>query len=163
MIRVRFIAAVVFVCCLSGLQAQESAPDFAQWLDELRTEARDRGISDPTLLALDAIQPLERVLEFDNSQPEFVQTFTRYLDLRVTPRQVAQGQALLRQHGVLLEEVRRRYGVQPHYLVAFWAIESNYGRATGGFPCWRLLPLSLTIRVGPIFQGATAHCPPDYR
>ena len=73
------------------------------------------------------------MLELDNSQPEFVQTFTRYLDLRITPRQVAQGQALLRQHGVLLEEVRRRYGVQPHYLVAFWAIESNYGRATGGF------------------------------
>ena len=40
---------------------------------------------------------------------------------------------MLQQHGVLLEEVRRRYGVQPHYLVAFWAIESNYGRATGGF------------------------------
>ena len=131
--RVRFIAGVVFVCCLSGLQAQESGPDFAQWLYGLRAEARDRGISDTTLLALDAIQPLERVLELDNSQPEFVQTFTRYLDLRITPRQVAQGQALLQQHGVLLEEVRRRYGVQPHYLVAFWAIESNYGRATGGF------------------------------
>ncbi len=131
--RVRFIAAVVFVCCLSGLQAQESAPDFAQWLDGLRAEARDRGISDNTLLTLDSIQPLERVLELDNSQPEFVQTFTRYLDLRITPRQVAQGQALLQQHGILLEEVRRRYGVQPHYLVAFWAIESNYGRATGGF------------------------------
>ena len=117
----------------SGLQAQESGPDFAQWLDGLRAEARDRGISEATLLTLDAIQPLERVLELDNSQPEFVQTFTRYLDLRITPRQISQGQALLRQYGVLLEEVQRRYGVQPHYLVAFWAIESNYGRATGGF------------------------------
>ena len=38
---------------------------------------------------------------------------------------------MLQQHGVLLEEVRRRYGVQPHYCL--WAIESNYGRATGGF------------------------------
>ena len=73
------------------------------------------------------------MLELDNSQPEFVQTFTRYLDLRITPRQISQGQALLRQYSVLLEEVQRRYGVQPHYLVAFWAIESNYGKATGGF------------------------------
>ena len=40
---------------------------------------------------------------------------------------------MLRQYSVLLEEVQRRYGVQPHYLVAFWAIESNYGKATGGF------------------------------
>ena len=132
MIRGWFIA-VVFTCFLSGLQAQESAPEFALWLEGLRVEARDLGISETTLLALDAIKPLERVLELDNSQPEFVQTFTRYLDLRVTRSQISQGQALLRQHGVLLEEVRRRYGVQPHYLVAFWAIESNYGRATGGF------------------------------
>ena len=129
----RFIAAFLFACCLPGLQAQESALDFATWLEGLRAEARDRGISEATLLTLDAIQPLERVLELDNSQPEFVQTFTRYLDLRITPRQISQGQALLRQYGVLLEEVQRRYGVQPHYLVAFWAIESNYGKATGGF------------------------------
>jgi membrane-bound lytic murein transglycosylase B len=40
---------------------------------------------------------------------------------------------LLRQHGPLLAEVQRRYGVQPHYLVSFWALESNYGQATGGF------------------------------
>ena len=130
---VRFIAAALFAFCLPGLQAQESALDFAEWLEGLRAEARDRGISEATLLTIDAIQPLERVLELDNSQPEFVQTFTRYLDLRITPGQILQGQALLRQYGVLLEEVRRRYGVQPHYLVAFWAIESNYGKATGGF------------------------------
>ncbi len=130
---VRFIAAALLACCLPGLQAQESALDFAEWLEGLRAEARDRGISEATLLTIDAIQPLERVLELDNSQPEFVQTFTRYLDLRITPGQILQGQALLRQYGVLLEEVRRRYGVQPHYLVAFWAIESNYGKATGGF------------------------------
>ena len=129
----RFIAVLLFACCLPGLQAQDSALDFVTWLEGLRAEARDRGISEATLLTLDAIQPLERVLELDNSQPEFVQTFTRYLDLRITPRQISQGQALLRQYGVLLEEVQRRYGVQPQYLVAFWAIESNYGKATGGF------------------------------
>jgi membrane-bound lytic murein transglycosylase B len=78
-------------------------------------------------------EPLERVLELDNSQPEFVQTFTRYLSLRVTANQVSRGQSLLNQHSNLLEEVRQRYGVQPHYLVAFWAIESNFGRSTGGF------------------------------
>ena len=129
----RFIAAFLFACCLPSSQAQESELDFAKWLEGLRAEARDRGISEATLLTLDAIQPLERVLELDNSQPEFVQTFTRYLELRITPRQISQGQALLRQYSVLLEEVQRRYGVQPHYLVAFWAIESNYGKATGGF------------------------------
>jgi len=73
------------------------------------------------------------VLELDNSQPEFVQTFTRYLSLRVTPNQVTKGKNLLQEHAALLAQVEQRYGVQPHYLVAFWAIESNFGSATGGF------------------------------
>ena len=96
--------------------------------------AQSIGISERALAALDGLEePLERVLELDNSQPEFVQTFTRYLSLRVTANQVSRGQSLLNQHSNLLEEVRQRYGVQPHYLVAFWAIESNFGRSTGGF------------------------------
>lgn len=106
---------------------------FSDWLEDLRVEARELGISEATLAALDAVEPLERVLELDNSQPEFVQTFTRYIDLRVTPGQISRGRGLLDEHADLLAEVQAEYGIQPHYLVAFWAIESNYGSATGGF------------------------------
>ena len=122
---------LLLLFAVSPLTAQEQS--FDEWLAELRAEASLLGISDSTLSALDNITPLERVLELDNSQPEFVQTFTRYIDLRVTPGQVSRGQQLLQQHSVLLDEVRQRYGVQPQYLAAFWAIESNFGRATGGF------------------------------
>jgi len=125
------ILLVTLLLAVSPLQAQVQS--FDEWLADLRAEAALLGISASTLAALDNIAPLERVLELDNSQPEFVQTFTRYIELRVTPGQVSRGQQLLQQHGVLLDEVRQRYGVQPHYLAAFWAIESNFGRATGGF------------------------------
>lgn len=130
--QVSAVLSLVFLLLVpSILQAQQQS--FADWLQELRREASEQGISDETLAALNEIEPLERVIELDNSQPEFVQTFTRYLGLRVTPGQVSRGQSLLGEHAGLLAEVRRQYGVQPHYLVAFWAIESNYGRATGGF------------------------------
>lgn len=115
--------------------AQEAAePSFDEWVEALRLEALGLGIRAETLEALDALEaPLEQVLKYDNSQPEFVQTFTRYLSLRVTDQQVRRGQALLDEHTALLAEVRAKYGVQPHYLAAFWAIESNFGSATGGF------------------------------
>lgn len=122
---------LVLLLAVSPLKAQDQT--FDEWLADLRAEAALLGISASTLAALDNIAPLERVLELDNSQPEFVQTFTRYIDLRVTPGQVSRGQQLLQQHGVLLGEVQARYSVQRHYLAAFWAIESNFGRATGGF------------------------------
>lgn len=111
----------------------EAQPSFNEWLQGLRDEALELGISQQTLTALESIEPLERVLELDNSQPEFVQTFTRYIGLRVTDNQISRGQTLLQEHSALLEQVRQRHGVQPHYLAAFWAIESNFGRATGGF------------------------------
>lgn len=136
----RSVAAALFLCvlCLLNFEsyAQDVAPrqSFDDWVAELRAEARQLGIREDTLLALDSLEaPLEKVLEYDNSQPEFVQTFTRYIDLRVTDQQVARGQALLDEHAQLLGEVQRKYNVQPHYLAAFWAIESNFGRNTGGF------------------------------
>ena len=128
----RIVFALLLFFFLPPLVAQDQT--FAEWREQLRAEAFSLGISEDTLLAIDGLEaPLERVLELDNAQPEFIQTFTRYLSLRITPLQINRGQALLRQYAVLLEEVRQRYGVQPHYLVSFWAIESNYGRATGGF------------------------------
>lgn len=112
----------------------EREQSFEQWVEELREEALSLGIREETLAALDALEaPLEQVLKYDNSQPEFVQTFTRYVGLRVTEQQVRKGQALLHEHAELLAEVRAKYNVQPHYLAAFWAIESNFGSATGGF------------------------------
>jgi membrane-bound lytic murein transglycosylase B len=136
----RFHLFLFFIFSLlvhSGAVAQQngsSQQSFDQWVNELRAEAAALGISEQTLRALDDLEaPLERVLELDNSQPEFVQTFTRYLGLRVTNAQIRRGQSLLQQHAVVLEEVRQRYGVQPHYLAAFWAVESNFGSATGGF------------------------------
>jgi membrane-bound lytic murein transglycosylase B len=128
----RITFALLLFFFLPPVIAQDQT--FAEWREQLRAEAFSLGISEETLLAIDDLEaPLERVLELDDAQPEFIQTFTRYLSLRITPLQINRGRALLRQYAVLLEEVRQSYGVQPHYLVSFWAIESNYGRATGGF------------------------------
>ena len=103
----------LLLCCYSFFStvAYSQEQSFAAWLQELRTEASALGVSDSALAALDQLEaPLERVLELDSSQPEFVQTFTRYLSLRITSGQINRGRSLLRQHAVLLEEVRNRYG-----------------------------------------------------
>jgi len=129
LLRITFLG--LFLLPMLATAQQQS---FAEWLAELRQEARSMGISEQTLVVtLDQLEPIERVLELDQSQPEFMQTFTRYTSLRITPLQIDRGRALLRQHASLLGEVQQRYGVQPHYLVSFWALESNYGAATGGF------------------------------
>ncbi len=101
----------------------------------MRSEASSLGISDPTLTtALDAVvEPIPRIIELDRSQPELVQTFTGYMRNRMSDRRIERGRRLLEEHGELFAEIQRKYGVQPHYLAAFWALESNFGDETGGF------------------------------
>ena len=108
---------------------------FAAWLADFRDRAEADGIAPATLdRAFAAVQPIPRVIELDRRQPEFLLTFWRYLGNAVTPERIAQGQALLREHEVLLTQVERTYGVQARFLVAFWGLETNYGGNFGSFP-----------------------------
>jgi membrane-bound lytic murein transglycosylase B len=109
--------------------------DFASWLAELRAEAISKGIRETTVnAALANVEaPLPRVLELDRSQPEFVQTFTTYMRNRLSDARIARGRSMLVEHRDLFARIQRDYGVQPHYLMSFWALESNFGDFTGGF------------------------------
>jgi len=118
----------------ANAQNEEQLP-FQQWLEELRAEALSAGISEETVDAALAVveEPIPRVLELDRSQPEFVQTFAGYMRNRMSDARIRRGQSLLEEHSGLFNKVRREYDVQPHYLVSFWALESNFGDFTGGF------------------------------
>ncbi len=127
--------SLLLFCLLSpGSLAQEQQP-FAEWLAELRIEALAEGVSESLLdEALSTIEePIPRVIELDQSQPEFVQTFSNYMNNRLSQARIERGQALLQEHSELFSRIYREYGVQPHYLVSFWALESNFGDYTGGF------------------------------
>lgn len=136
------LAGLFFGIAAQGALAQTPqkpapAPDpaFAAWVAELRKEALGQGISDATLdSALTGITPIERIIELDRRQPEFTQTFWRYLDLRVNEKRITRGKALLAQHADLLKAVEEKYQVQPRFLVSFWGLESNFGDHFGGYP-----------------------------
>jgi len=105
---------------------------FDDWLAAFRQEAAAQGISAATLdAALTGIQPVERVVQLDRRQPEFLQTFSDYLRVRVTANRVVRGQALMAEHAALLDAVEQQYGVPKAVLVSFWGLETNYGATLG--------------------------------
>ena len=124
-----FATALVTLSIAAPAQA-----DFQAWLKELRAEAAGKGISEATLdAALTGIKPIPRVIELDRKQPEFTLTFQQYMD-RVVPRsRVEKGRKKLAENKALLTEVSQKFGVPPQFLVAFWGIETDFGRVTGGF------------------------------
>jgi len=122
------------LCLLAALAMTpvQAASDFDSWLADFRKEAAAQGISAATLdAALSGATPVERVIELDRRQPEFLQTFADYLGRRVTPTQVARGQALMAEHAALLDAVGQQYGIPKAVLVAFWGLETNYGATLG--------------------------------
>jgi membrane-bound lytic murein transglycosylase B len=108
------LAGLLFGLAAHSVAAQTTPkptpdPAFTAWVSELRKEALGKGISNATLdSALTGIAPIERIIELDRRQPEFTQTFWRYLDLRVNEKRITRGKALLVQHAKLLKAVEQK-------------------------------------------------------
>ncbi|MHB8765854.1 MAG: lytic murein transglycosylase [Deferrisomatales bacterium] len=118
-----------------GAPAWGGTGPFAQWLSGVAAEARAQGVGPATLeAALAGLAPIPRVLELDRRQPEFTLTLAQYRERVAPAARVARGRELLAELGEVLEPVSRRYGVEPRFLVALWAAESDFGRRTGAFP-----------------------------
>lgn len=127
--------AVFLVCFAPQAQAQSDVP-FDQWLVELRAEALRKGISATTLdAALTGLEVIPRVIELDRRQPEFTWTFRDYMSKMVNDQRIEKGRAKLAENAQLLNEIGAKYGIQPRFLVAFWGLETDFGRlAEGYFP-----------------------------
>ena len=135
----RFLPVMIVLWALAAAPAQvfagAASANFAAWLEGVRKEALGRGISPGTLdRVLTGLQPIPRVIELDQRQPEFVEAFLDYLDRRVTPARIEEGRRQLQLQHALLTEIKSRYGIPPHILVALWGLETNYGGYLGEYP-----------------------------
>ncbi len=132
--RARLSPILLALLLVLGFAGAAAAAPFADWLVALRKQAAAEGISQPTLdAALGKLQPIPEVLDLDKNQPEFTLTFAQYLAKVVTEERVARGRALMAEYGPTLEKAGAEFGVQPRFIVALWAVESDYGRVTGGY------------------------------
>ncbi|MEW6601717.1 MAG: lytic murein transglycosylase [Nitrospirota bacterium] len=112
-----------------------AADAFSVWLEQLRTEALAKGISEATLdTAIEGLEPIQRVIELDRNQPEFKYDIWGYLDLVITESRIKKGKEMLYIHRKLLNRIKAHYRVQPRFLVAIWALETNFGANIGKFP-----------------------------
>lgn len=129
------VAGALLALPLRSAAARAADVDFGTWLAGVRQEAIAQGMRAQSVAsALAGVHPIDRVLELDRRQPETTLTFEQYIDLVVSADRLQEGRERLRENRSLLEQVSRRYGVQPRFIVALWGIESNYGKRSGDFP-----------------------------
>jgi membrane-bound lytic murein transglycosylase B len=145
-----------------GAQPPQGSPatsterlDFPVFVERLRVEAAERGISEDTIkLALTTLEPSPSVIERDQTQAELVLSIDDYLARRLTRPVIRTARANATKHKALLARVHDKYGVSPRFIVAIWGLESNFGRFSGVRPTIQALAtLAWEGRRGPFFRG----------
>jgi len=132
-----FLAATLVLVAGAG---SAPASDFPACLAELRREATAKGITPQTFdAALAGVEPDQSVLDAMDAQPEFKTPIWDYMAGLVDEQRVAEGRAKLAEHGAILAEAERKFGVDHHVLVAVWGVETDYGKVRGGRPLMRSL------------------------
>ena len=106
---------------------------FESWLEIFKKEALEKGISAETLdKAFKGVKPKPKVVALDRKQPETIQTLQDYMDTRLTDLRISIGRKKYKENRELLQQIESKYGVQGRFIVAFWGMETSYGRFTGG-------------------------------
>ena len=97
------------------------ADPFSIWLQDVRQEAKTRGISDKVIgEALANIRPMRRIIERDRNQAEFKLTLGTYSRRVISQKNIKIGKNKAKLLADTLEAVERRFKVQRRFILSIW-------------------------------------------
>ncbi|WP_455475833.1 lytic murein transglycosylase [Bartonella sp. B17] len=119
-----------FSMFLSPILHADTNNGFQNWIKEFKKTALANNISSSTFdIAFKNVNTIDpEVLKRAAYQPEFVDPAWNYFDNRVHDIAIMEGQHQKKKWEKWLPEIEKRFGVNPHILLAIWSIESNYGK-----------------------------------
>jgi lytic murein transglycosylase len=133
------VSAALVLTGTPALATSCGSGSFQAWLDDFKTEAAAKGISQAAIASgLSGVTLDQGVLSRDRSQRVFSQSFEEFSGRMIPPR-LARGSNLMKQYGSVLGRIEQSYGVPGEVLVAIWGLETDYGVNTGKFPTIRSL------------------------
>jgi lytic murein transglycosylase len=138
----------------AALAAPCGVGSFQTWLDDFKTEAAAKGISQAAIASgLNGVTLDQGVLSRDRSQKVFSQSFEEFSGRMVPPR-ITRGANMLKQYGSVLARIEETYGVPGEVLVAIWGLETDFGVNIGKFSTMRsLATLAYDCRRSELFRG----------
>src|SRR6185295_8176827 len=103
--------------------------------------------------ALDGMTLDPGIIARDRKQSFFAQSFTAFSAKLISQNRLQAGAAQLKKHSALLAKVEQQYGVQGPVIVAFWALESDFGAGMGNLSVLRsLATLAYDCRRSEMFR-----------
>jgi lytic murein transglycosylase len=154
LLKVIALSAVLAYPAASALAAPCGTGNFEAWLEDFKTEAAAKGISQSAIATgLNGVTLDKSVISRDHSQKVFSQSFEEFSGRMIPPR-LARGSNMMKQYGSVLSRIEQSYGVPGEVLVAIWGLETDFGVNIGKFPTLRsLATLAYDCRRSDMFKA----------
>jgi lytic murein transglycosylase len=150
------VSAAILIAAASPALAQgcPSPAGFPRWLQGFKQEAAAQGISPQTLSALDGLTYDPVAIAKDRAQGVFAQTFLQFSDRMVSKNRLQVGSALIKKNAGTFAKIEQQFGVPAPVLVAYWGLETDFGKVMGNMETLRsLATLSFDCRRPEKFKG----------
>ncbi len=120
--------------CQATDKNQDCELPFEIFLSKMNYQAIKNGIS-PKIVAKALLNTkyLVEVVELDNNQKAFRVSFTEFSNKSVNEYRLENGRKKIKKYQGLFDDILKTYGIPPEVIVAFWAMETDYGVVQGNF------------------------------
>jgi lytic murein transglycosylase len=148
------VSVIITIPATAGAATPCGSGSFQAWLDDFKSEAAAKGISQAAITSgLNGVTLDQAILSRDRSQKVFNQSFEEFSGRMVPPR-LSRGANMMKQYGSVLSRIEQAYGVPGEVLVAIWGLETDFGVNLGKFPTMRsLATLAYDCRRSEMFRG----------
>src|SRR6516225_11356889 len=134
------VGAIVCLAAISLAGSAAAAPcrtsgPYDKWLAEFEREAIAQGISQQAVTAAASYLTYDqRIVNIDRGQRVFTQTFLEFSDrMAAAAYRIQRGAALIKTYTPVFAKIDQQFGVPAPVIVAFWALESDFGANMGNY------------------------------
>jgi lytic murein transglycosylase len=130
-------AALLLAAALASGAASADAPcrtggPYEAWLAAFEREAVANGVSQRTVAETAPFLTYDqRIVNIDRGQRVFGQTFLEFSDRMAAAYRIQTGAAKIKTYAPVFARIDQQYGVPAPVIVAFWALESDFGANMG--------------------------------
>jgi len=153
--RLSVFAAALFLSLPSvALASVPCGGSFDSFISNMKTEAVSRGHSRANVdRFFSNARHDPAVIRADNAQGVFKKTFIDFSRAVISQNRMTNGRRNAERYDTVFDRVEREYGVSRGVLLAFWALETDYGAVQGDFNTLNsLLTLSHDCRRPDLFR-----------
>ncbi|MBO6604410.1 MAG: lytic murein transglycosylase [Roseicyclus sp.] len=132
----RILPAALLAVTLSAAPAlaQQCGGDFSSFVNGLRSEAVSRGHSQANVDAFfRSVRFDQSVINADRRQGVFQLPFTEFSRRVISQNRITNGARNSQRYDAVFDVAERQFGVSRGVLLAFWALETDYGAVQGDF------------------------------